>query len=79
MDPGTIEEARRRTDWPKWEEAIKVELDALKKAGTWGIVERPGEGTLCSANGFRIKKDAAGQIERYKARLVAKGFTQVKV
>jgi hypothetical protein len=41
MDPVSIEEARRRSDWPKWEEAIRVKLDALKKAGTWGVVERP--------------------------------------
>lgn len=78
MDPGSIEEARRRSDWPKWEEAIRVELDALKKAGTWGVVERPRGRNVAKCKWvFRIKKDANGRIERYKARLVAKGFTQV--
>ena len=78
MDPQSLEEARRRKDWPRWEEAIKVELDALKKAGTWGVVEKPkGRNVVACKWVFRIKKDAAGQIERYKARLVAKGFTQV--
>ena len=78
MDPQSLEEARRRRDWPRWEEAIKVELDVLKKAGTWGVVERPrGRNVVECKWVFRIKKDAAGQIERYKARLVAKGFTQI--
>ena len=78
MDPQSLEEARRRKDWPRWEEAIKVELEVLKKAGTWGVVERPkGRNIVACKWVFRIKKDAAGQIERYKARLVAKGFTQV--
>ena len=26
---------------------------------------------------FRIKKNAAGEIDKYKARLVARGFTQI--
>ena len=31
LDPATLEEARRRMDWPKWDLAIKVELEALKR------------------------------------------------
>jgi len=78
MDPQSLEEARRRKDWPRWEEAMRVKLNALKKAGTWGVVERPkGRNVVACKWVFRIKKDAAGQIEHYKARLVAKGFTQV--
>ena len=79
IDPQSLEEAMRRPDWPKWEIAIQEELSALKKAGTWGIVERPKERNIVKSKWvFRIKKDAAGKVERYKARLVAKGFTQVQ-
>ena len=78
IDPQSLEEAMRRPDWKKWEAAIQEELGALKKAGTWGIVERPkGRNIVRNKWVFKIKKDAAGRIERYKARLVAKGFTQV--
>ena len=31
LDPATLEEARRRMDWPKWDLAIKVEFEALKR------------------------------------------------
>ena len=34
LDPATLKEVRRRMDWPKWDLAIKAELEALKKAGT---------------------------------------------
>ena len=34
LDPATLEEARRRMDWLKWDLAIKAELEALKKVGT---------------------------------------------
>ena len=79
MDPLSMEEARRRSDWPKWEEAMRVELEMLRKAGTWGRVERPkGRNVVQCKWVFHIKKDAAGKIERYKARLVAKGFTQIQ-
>ena len=39
LDPAKLKEARRM-DWPKWDLVIKAELEALKKAGTWGVVER---------------------------------------
>ena len=42
----SYEEAKKRTDWPKWEEAIKAELVSLEKNGMWRIVERPADATL---------------------------------
>jgi hypothetical protein len=74
----SYEEAKKRPDWPKWQEAIKVELQNLKMNGTWELVERPSEGNVVDSKWvFRIKKNAAGEIEKYKARLVARGFTQI--
>lgn len=40
-DPTTVKEACKRTDWPKWEEAINKELTALEDACTWSVVEQP--------------------------------------
>src|ERR1700678_1674953 len=37
----SYDEALQRHDWPKWKEAIDVELGNLKAAGTWKVVERP--------------------------------------
>ena len=37
----SYDEARQRSDWPKWKEAIDVELGNLKATGTWEVVERP--------------------------------------
>jgi transposase InsO family protein len=74
----TYEEARKRSDWPKWDEAIQKELASLKKSGTWELVKRPpGANIVDSKWVLRIKKNAAGEIEKYKARLVARGFTQI--
>jgi hypothetical protein len=78
-DPLSLQEAMRRPDWPEWDSAIKIELDALKKAGTWEIVKKPENRNIVKCKWvFRVKKDAAGNIERHKARLVAKGFTQIQ-
>jgi transposase InsO family protein len=74
----TYEEARKRPDWPKWQEAIQKELDTLEKTGTYRLVKRPpGANIVDSRWVLRIKKNAAGEIDKYKARLVAKGFTQI--
>ena len=74
----TYEEARKRSDWPKWHEAIQVELKNLEASGTWKLVKRPPNANVVDCRWvLRIKKNAAGEIEKYKARLVAKGFTQI--
>ena len=79
LDPTSLEDAKRRPDWKRWEKAIQDELDALERAGTWKLVERPrGRNVVESKWVLHLKKDADGKIERYKARLVAKGFTQVQ-
>ena len=35
IEPRSINECQQRNDWPKWKEAIQVELNSLKK--TWCI------------------------------------------
>jgi hypothetical protein len=58
--------------------AINIELENLKASGTWELVERPSGANVVDCRWvLRIKKNAAGEIEKYKARLVAKGFTQI--
>ncbi|KAK9930871.1 hypothetical protein M0R45_018177 [Rubus argutus] len=38
MEPRTVAECQRRTDWPKWKQAIQVELDSLAKRSVFGPV-----------------------------------------
>ncbi len=40
-DPTTLAQARKSPAWPKWEEAINVELASLESTGTWTIVDLP--------------------------------------
>ena len=61
-----------------WRKAIDVELENLKTAGTWEVVERPeGTNVVDSKWVFCLKKDAEGRVVKWKARLVARGFTQI--
>ena len=78
LDPTSLKEAQSRSDWPKWQEAMKKELESLKKNGTWDVVPRPPDKNIVGSKWvFHIKRDANGSIEKYKARLVARGFTQI--
>ena len=64
----TYEEAKRRSDWPKWQEAIQAELQSLEANKMWSVVERPKDTNVVSLKWvLRIKKNAAGEIEKYKA------------
>ena len=78
LEPQSLKEAKARPDWPLWEKAIEEELEVLRAAGTWELVNAPeGANIVGSKWVFRAKKDAAGNVVRYKARLVAQGFSQV--
>ena len=41
LEPRSLAEAKRGGDWPLWEKAIHEELETLKAAGTWDLVEAP--------------------------------------
>ena len=74
----TYAEAHRHPNWPKWEEAIKKELKGLDESGTWRLVKRPPDTNIVDSKWvLKIKKNAAGEIDKYKAQLVARGFTQI--
>lgn len=73
----SYEEAKRCPDWTKWQEAIQKELASLKANKTWTLVECPTRTKVVGCKWvLRIKKNAAGEIEKYKARLVAQGYSQ---
>lgn len=76
-EPKTYKQAMNSPDAPKWEQAMKEELDSLKKLGTWILVPRPKDVKPITAKWvFKIKLDANNQPTRFKARLVARGFQQ---
>ncbi|PIL23016.1 hypothetical protein GSI_14323 [Ganoderma sinense ZZ0214-1] len=78
LDPASLAEAKRRPEWPRWEEAMKEEMEALSKHGTWRLEHPPPGTNVVSCRWvFHAKKDASGNISRYHARLVARGFSQI--
>jgi hypothetical protein len=80
-DSPTVEEAMTREDWPLFKAAMDVEMEAMKRTGTFGnqLVPRPiGRNVVGSKWALRIKRKANGEVDKYKARLVARGFTQVQ-
>ena len=51
------------------------EMDALRKSGTWEIIDLLRDKKIVGCKWvFTVKCKADGSIERYKARLVAKGL-----
>ena len=78
LDPLTVDEARSRPDWEKWETAIVAKL-SLDNVQMWRVVERPiGMNVVGCKWVFKIKWNTAGEIDKYKARLVMKGYSQVQ-
>lgn len=75
--PDSYKDALSRSDAPLWERAIKEELDAHSKNGTWEVVKRPEGRKLVGHKWvFKIKSTKEADQCRYKARLCAQGFSQ---
>ena len=60
-----------------WEQAMKIEIEAIEKNETWSLTELPvGHKVIGLKWVFKVKKNSNMEIIKYKARLVAKGYTQ---
>ena len=71
--PVNQKEARACSDWPRWKQAIREEVAAHKKLGTWSMIKVNSKKreAIKTRFVFDIKHDAEGKRTRYKARLVA--------
>src|ERR1700678_3871696 len=77
-DPTSLKEAKTRSDWPKWKEAMDTEIDQLTKRGTYKMVDLPpDQKAIASKWVFRIERDHNGIMVKHKASLVAKRFGQI--
>ncbi|HVX00707.1 MAG TPA: reverse transcriptase domain-containing protein, partial [Candidatus Babeliaceae bacterium] len=76
-DPTTYHDAMSREDAEEWKRAAEEEMQSIKEAGTYTLVERPpGVNVIGNKWVFKKKLKADNSIERYKARLVGKGYNQ---
>ncbi|KAJ9519015.1 hypothetical protein QJQ45_026299, partial [Haematococcus lacustris] len=76
-DTPTVAEALASPQADMWIEAMNAELASLHSNQTWSLEERPANARFLPTKWvLKVKRDAAGNVERYKARLVAKGYFQ---
>jgi hypothetical protein len=62
---------------PKWHEAMREELNALKKNKTWELVDLlTGKRVVGCQMDLHHEAKSRRKIERYKARLVAREYRQ---
>src|ERR1700678_339655 len=68
-DPTSLKEAKARSDWPKWKEAMDAEIDQLTKQGTYKMVDLPHDRkAIASKWVFHIKRDHKNCETQGKAR-----------
>lgn len=76
-EPQTFEEAVSGVDGELWRQAMDEEMSSLHENETWEMVDLPAYAKAIPVRWvYKIKRDAAGNVERYKARLVVKGYMQ---
>lgn len=74
-EPTSFKEAVKDSGW---RQAMKEEIDALERSGTWTLEDLPpGKKAIGSSWVYKIKYHANGDVERLKGRLVVFGNRQV--
>lgn len=77
QEPSTLEEALASEQAELWRQAADDEYASLLANNTWTVERIPDGVTPIPVKWvFKVKRDSAGNVERFKARLVAKGFRQ---
>lgn len=78
--PETYKRAMYGLRGQQWAQAIKKELDQLKKNKTWTLVSKhsieSSHKPLSEKWVFKVKKDVNGAISRFKAQWVVRGYLQ---
>jgi len=76
VDPKNYVEAMKDA---KWIEAMKNEINSIKKNKTWELVTLPAHAKKIGVKWiYKTKLNEEGKVDKCKARLVAKGYTQTK-
>ena len=78
LDPKSMTECKKRSDWDKWKVAIETEIASLYKRKVFSAVMPTPPGILPVGYKwvFIRKRNENNEVVRYKARLVAQGFTK---
>jgi Reverse transcriptase (RNA-dependent DNA polymerase) len=77
LDEPSLKEALNSSNRDLWEAAIVEELESLREAGTWDVVEAPREAKLFPSRFvIKVKRNSDGTLERRKARLFILGNLQ---
>ena len=79
IEPHSVDECRRKTNWSNWKQAIQVKLDSFVKRKMFGPVapNLPHVKPIGYKWVFVRKCIEKNEIVQYKARLVVQGFSQL--
>ncbi|GJU62276.1 retrovirus-related pol polyprotein from transposon TNT 1-94 [Tanacetum coccineum] len=75
IEPESYMDASKHSEWI---DAMKAELEMIKKNNTWKLVDLPkGKNAIGVKWIYKTKFQPDGSIYKHKARLVVKGYSQV--